>query len=72
MEVFLMTRITKAQLDSIITESDKQGPDTKSQTYSPDAFDATIDNTGDTDLLLLALNQTRSRNIRLMKLFQFV
>lgn len=67
-----MTSITKAQLDSIITASDKQGPDTKSQTYSSDAFDATIDNTGDTDLLLLALNQTRSRNLRLMKLFQFV
>ncbi|WP_270276626.1 hypothetical protein [Weissella confusa] len=46
-----MTRITKAQLDSIITESDKQGPDTASHTYSADAFDATMDNTGDTDLL---------------------
>lgn len=46
-----MTRITKTQLDSIITASDKQGPDTKSQTYSSDAFDATMDNTGDTDLL---------------------
>lgn len=46
-----MTRITKAQLDNIITASDKQGLDTKSQTYSADAFDATIDNTGDTDLL---------------------
>lgn len=67
-----MTRITQAQLDDIITASDKQGPDTNSQTYSADAFDATVDNTGDTDLLLLALNQTRSRNIRLMKLFQFV
>ncbi|MFL2020478.1 hypothetical protein [Weissella hellenica] len=67
-----MTRITQAQLDDIITASDKQGPDINSQTYSADAFDATVDNTGDTDLLLLALNQTRSRNIRLMKLFQFV
>ena len=67
-----MTRLTKAQLDSIITASDKQGPDTARHTYSADAFDATMDNTGDTDLLLLALNQTRSRNIRLMKLFQFV
>ncbi|MFL2020347.1 MAG: hypothetical protein ACTIBX_08530 [Staphylococcus saprophyticus] len=46
-----MTRITKAQLDNIITASDKQGPDIKSQTYSADASDATIDNTGDTDLL---------------------
>lgn len=46
-----MTRITKAQLDNIITASDKQGPDTASQTYSADAFDATMDNTGDTDLL---------------------
>ena len=46
-----MTRITKAQLDNIITASDKQSPDTTSQTYSADAFDATIDNTGDTDLL---------------------
>lgn len=50
-----MTRITKAQLDNIITASDKQGPDTKSQTYSADAFDATIDNTGDTDLLVYLL-----------------
>lgn len=46
-----MTRITKAQLDSIITASDKQGPDTAIQTYFADAFDATMDNTGDTDLL---------------------
>lgn len=46
-----MTRITKAQLDRIITASDKQVPDTTSHTYSADAFDATIDNTGDTDLL---------------------
>ena len=46
-----MTRITKAQLDNIITASDKQGLATASQTYSADAFDATIDNTGDTDLL---------------------
>lgn len=46
-----MTRITKAQLYSIITASDKQGPDTASNTYSADAFDATMDNTGDTDLL---------------------
>lgn len=46
-----MTRITKAQLDSIITASDKQGPDTASQTYFADAFGATMDNTGDTDLL---------------------
>jgi len=44
-----MTRITKAQLDNIITVSDKQGPDTASQTYFSDAFDATMDNTGDTD-----------------------
>ena len=51
MEVFLMTRITKAQLDNIITASDKQGTDTASQTYFADAFDATMDNTGDTDLL---------------------
>ena len=51
MEVFLMTRITKAQLYNIITASDKQGTDTTSQTYSADSFDATIDNTGDTDLL---------------------
>ena len=46
-----MTRITKAQLDSIITASDKQSPDTASHTYFADAFDATMDNTGDTDLL---------------------
>ena len=46
-----MTRITKAQLDSIITASNKQGPDTASQTYFADPFDATMDNTGDTDLL---------------------
>ena len=46
-----MTRITKTQLDRIITASDKQVPDTTSHTYSADAFDATIDNTGDTDLL---------------------
>ncbi|MCT0022352.1 hypothetical protein [Weissella confusa] len=46
-----MTRITKAQLDRIITASDKQVPDTTSHTYSADAFDATIDNIGDTDLL---------------------
>ncbi|KIU18984.1 hypothetical protein [Weissella cibaria] len=46
-----MTRITKAQLDRIITASDKQVPDTTSHTYSADAFDAAIDNTGDTDLL---------------------
>jgi len=46
-----MTSITKAQLDRIITASDKQVPDTTSHTYSADAFDATIDNTGDTDLL---------------------
>ena len=46
-----MTRITKAQLDNIITALDKQGPDTASQTYSADAFDVTMDNTGDTDLL---------------------
>ena len=51
MEVFLMTRITKEQLDNIITASDKQGPDTASQTYSADVCDATMDNTGDTDLL---------------------
>ena len=51
MEVFLMTRIAKEQLDNIITTSDKQGPDTASQTYSADAFDAIIVNTGDTDLL---------------------
>lgn len=51
MEVFLITRITKAQLDRIITASDKQGPDTASHTYSADDFDATMDNTGDTDLL---------------------
>ncbi len=46
-----MTRITKAQLDRIITASDKQGPDTASHTHSADDFDATMDNTGDTDLL---------------------
>ena len=46
-----MTRITKAQLDNIITASDKPGPDTASQTYFADAFDVTMDNTGDTDLL---------------------
>ena len=46
-----MTRITKAQLDNIITASDKQVSDTASQTYFADAFDATMDNTGDTDLL---------------------
>ena len=50
-----MTRITKAQLDNIITVSDKQGPDTASQTYFSDAFDATMDNTGDTDLVFMAL-----------------
>lgn len=44
-------RMNNSGLANIITASDKQGHDTASHTYSADVFDATIDNTGDTDLL---------------------
>ena len=50
-----MTRITKAQLDRIITASDKQGPDTASHTYFADDFDDTMYNTCDTYFLCYLL-----------------